>query len=381
MKIFVLPSWYKNDSFPENCIFIYEQVAGLSKLGHQVIVISPQLSLKPIFKGAINHKKDEVSDILYKDYFGVRPSIFPKQNIRGFKKNAFALFKEAIGIYGKPDVIYAHFSIPAGFIATQLGKKYNIPVVVVEHHSSLMKEKWPRYKYNVLKNTIKDVQYFICVSEGLKQSIERKLGKYDNMVVVSNMINPCFQYKNVINNHFIFFSMGSLIPRKGFDFLIQSFAKVFREKDVELRIAGRGKMKETLEELIRSLGMDNQIHLIGQLSREDTLKQYEECNCFVLASQAETFGLVYREALAVGRPIISTRHGGFTEADWHNEYGSLVNYGNYNEMEKALLNIYNNYKEYNLRNISDLCLSTCSEKVVMKTIEDILTKSKHIDVI
>lgn len=374
MKIFVLPSWYKNDKFPENCIFIYEQVEGLSKRGHQVFVISPQLSLNPFCGSSIIHRSDEVSDILYKKYWAMEPSLFPEQNLLSFKNCATKLFEEAIREFGKPDVIYAHFSIPAGYVASRIGKKYNIPVVVEEHHSSLMCRKWPSFKYVMINETISNVQRFICVSDGLKQSIERHLGKKDNMIVISNMINPCFRFYPIKNERFVFLSIGTLIPRKGFAFLIRSFSSVFKGKNVELRIAGKGKQKKMLEKLIADLEIGNQVRLLGQLSREETLKQYKECHCFVLASQAETYGLVYREAMAVGRPIISTRHGGFSQTDWHNEFGKLINYGNKDELESALLSVYNNFEQYDLNKISELCLSSCSEDVVMKAIEEELIK-------
>ena len=372
MKILVLPSWYKSDKYPGNCIFVYEQVEALAGLGHKVVVISPQLNLSPVTKNSVVHQMDEYSDIYYKHYWGVWPSRLPLQNIGGFRRCAIALFKRAIQEHGTPDVIYAHFSTPAGLIATELGKTYNIPVVVEEHLSDLMQSDWPRFRYKVIRETLLNSRFFLCVSDGLKQSIEKKLGHFDNLRVVSNMINPCFQYYPIENSHFVFLSIGGLIPRKGFEFLIRCFAKAFAGSEVELRIAGKGELRVELERLIEELNVQKQVHLLGQLSREETLEQYKECNCFVLASQAETFGLVYREALAIGRPIISTRHGGFSDSDWHDEYGKLVNYGNEDEMVKALTYIYNNFSCYNLESISRMCLSTCSKPVVIREIEKIL---------
>lgn len=369
MKIFVIPSWYKNDTNPGNCIFIYEQVVGLSKRGHQLVVLSPQLVLNPLCDNRIDKQVDGESQILYKKYWGLWPSRFPKQNIRSFKKCIDTLYNEAISLYGEPDVIYAHFSNPAGYNATKLGKEKRIPVVVEEHLSDLMQEQWPPYRRTLMTRTVNDSHRFICVSEGLKNAIEGKIGVFDNMTVISNMINPCFQFYPSSNDHFVYLSIGSLIPRKGFDLLIKAFANVFKGMDVELKIAGEGGLKESLEKLITTLGVEKQVILLGQLSREETLNQYRNCNCFVLTSKAETFGLVYREALAVGRPIISTKHGGFSDKDWHKEYGFLINYGDQVELEKSLTNIYSNFKNYDLQLISKLCLSTCSEETVLSAIE------------
>ena len=378
MKIFILPSWYKSDKHPENCIFIYEQVQGLNRLGHQIIVLSPQLTLFPFCNRGIEMATDDSSSIMYRHYWTLWPAKFPRHNIRGFEKCAFSLFESAIFQHGMPDVIYAHFSSPAGFVASRIGRKYNIPVVVEEHFSGLMKPHLPKYRKMLMKETVENCNSFICVSSGLRKAVEELVGARHNIKVVSNMINPCFQYCPPPNGTFTFLSIGSLIPRKGFEFLIRCFTEVFKGKNVQLKIAGSGPLKTELEALIKTFGMQNQIFLIGQLSREETLAQYKQSHCFVLASKAETFGLVYREAMAVGRPIISTRHGGFSDEDWHNDYGQLVDYGDVKALKDSLLNIYEHYREFDLKEISNLCLSTCSENIVIKQIEKTLKEASSI---
>lgn len=369
MKIFVLPSWYKSKKYPENCIFIYEQIASLSRLGHQIVVLHPEMRLYPCFHQKITKENDNVSIIYCQKYWAGWPSHFPFFNIYNFQKCATSLFETAIQQQGIPDVIYAHFSIPAGLVATRIGNKYNIPVVVEEHYSGIMQGNMSKHSLQLIDETINNCHSFICVSFGLKKAMKQQIGKKTNIKVISNMINPCFRYTPPINGYFTFLSIGGLIPRKGFDFLIRCFSDIFKGTNVQLKIVGSGNQKDKIERLITNNNMQNQIHLLGQLSREETLRQYQECQCFVLTSQAETFGLVYREAMAVGRPIISTRHGGFSSEDWHNEFGELINYGDVEALKGAFLNIYQNYKKYNYKRISELCLSTCDENVVIKQIE------------
>ena len=378
MKIFILPSWYKSDKHPENCIFIYEQVQGLYRLGHQIIVLSPQLTLYPFCNRRIEMATDDSSIIMYRNFWTLWPAKFPRHNIRSFERCAFSLFESAILQHGTPDVIYAHFSSPAGLVASRIGRTYNIPVVVEEHYSGLMQPHLPKYRKMLMKETVENCNSFICVSLGLRKAVEKLVGARRNIKVVSNMINPCFQYCPPRKGTFTFLSIGSLIPRKGFEFLIQCFTEVFKGKNVQLKIAGSGPLKTKLEALIKTFGMQNQVFLIGQLSREETLAQYKQSHCFVLASKAETFGLVYREAMAVGRPIISTRHGGFSDEDWHNNYGQLVDYGDVKALKTSLLYIYEYYREFDLNAISNLCLSTCSENIVIKQIEKTLKEASGI---
>ena len=49
---------------------------------------------------------------------------------------------------------------------------------------------------------------------------------------------------------------------------------------------------------------------MGLQSRKDIAKCLQTSDCFALASQAETFGVVYTEALSAGVPVIATRCGG-----------------------------------------------------------------------
>lgn len=369
MKIYVIPSWYKSKRYPENCIFIYEQVVSLVQLGHQVIVLSPQMILHPCFKQKVTIVNDENSTILYQKYWAGWPSHFPAFNIYNFQKSTEYLFEAAVLQYGFPDVIYAHFSYPAGLVATRVGCKYSIPVVVEEHYSGLMQGTMSKQMQRILSETIDNSHSFICVSSGLKKTIERQIGEKTNIKVISNMINPCFRYFPPVEGCFTFLSIGSLIPRKGFDFLLRCFTDVFKDTDVQLKIVGSGKEEKKIKRFIANNSMQNQIHLLGQLSREETLLQYQNCQCFVLVSQAETFGLVYREAMAVGRPVISTKHGGFSPENWHSEFGQLIDYGDVKALKKSLMQIYKNYKQYNFKRISELCLQMCDENVVIKQIE------------
>ena len=66
---------------------------------------------------------------------------------------------------------------------------------------------------------------------------------------------------------------------------------------------------------------------------------YKKCNCFVLLSEYETFGIVYREAMASGRPVIAVRNGG-VEENWSDAFGILIDKNNYEvilDRKKAII--------------------------------------------
>lgn len=376
MLIFTLPSWYKTKQHPENSIFIYEQMLELKKLGHEIVVLSVQpVGIQSLRKAncAIERVNDHGIITFYTEINVIQPSKFRYLYTFTFRKALKKLIDHAMAVCGKPDVFYAHFSFAAGY--AMVGQKYNIPLVVEEHYSGLM-EKPDRKLRKIVKETVAYADQFICVSEGLRTAVNEIAGENSRMCVISNMINPCFTYHDLPERDvFVFFSLGSLINRKGFDVLIQAFAEEFpEEKNIQLRIGGSGAEYTNLVNLIQRFGMEDRIRLVGQLTREQTLSEYINCNCFALASRAETYGLVYREAMAVGRPIVSTRHGGFSQELPAGD-GLLIDIDDIGQLRWALRRVYESYHDYDLRNISRNCLLECSPGDVSKKIADTLQSS------
>ena len=372
MLVFTLPSWYKSEKNPNSCLFIFEQMKALRMLGAKVVVLTvhtaPIQSLRKPDSRIL--KSEEEGVITYStEMTAVYPSKFRDLYVKGFMKALRRLIDEAIKDFGRPDVFYAHFSFAAGVSAVRLD--YGIPVVVEEHYSLLMEKEADDKLKGYIKETAEKADAFICVSDGLKNMVDFITGNPEKTKVITNMIDPCFKFMPAEKkDRFTFFSLGWLIPRKRFDLLIKAFAEEFKgENDTALRIGGSGQEQESLQNLIKQYGMEERISLIGQLGREATLEEYRKCDCFALVSQAETYGLVYREAMAVGRPVISTRHGGFG-ADWSDESGCLIDVDDIDQLKKAMRHIYENYESYDLKKISEKCLAECSwESVAGKIVE------------
>ncbi|HEV2112010.1 MAG TPA: glycosyltransferase family 4 protein [Gammaproteobacteria bacterium] len=98
--------------------------------------------------------------------------------------------------------------------------------------------------------------------------------------------------------------MGRLDTEKGFDLLIEAFRSVFSEyPDWHLVIFGKGPALEALEAQVAATGLNNRVHLPGQvLAARMYLSQAE---IFVLSSRFEGFPNVLVEAMACGCAVIS----------------------------------------------------------------------------
>lgn len=84
-----------------------------------------------------------------------------------------------------------------------------------------------------------------------------------------------------------------------------------RLPDAELWIAGDGDLRPELEALVRARGLTQCVHFTGYLSEEKKHQLLARCSCLALPSRGEGFGLVYLEAMRVGRPcLVSTLDAG-----------------------------------------------------------------------
>ncbi|HEY1725426.1 MAG TPA: glycosyltransferase [Steroidobacteraceae bacterium] len=106
--------------------------------------------------------------------------------------------------------------------------------------------------------------------------------------------------------------VGRVAHEKNIEFLLHAFVTLRRTRPgALLAIAGEGPARERLQTLVTELGIAADVQFIGYLDRERGLADcYAAANVFVFASRTETQGLVLLEALAQGRPVVSTSHLG-----------------------------------------------------------------------
>lgn len=379
MKIFILPTSYPDEESPQRNIFIYEQAKELAHRNHEIIILHiKKLPSKKVFS---TFKKNEIKKT--DDGFAIRYTIeqktflenkFHKCNGVLFTKKAIRLYDYVENLHGKPDIIYAHFSCWAGYAGAIISKSRKVPVAVMEHYGGLLQPKIPRSIKKCVDFTCNHANVFACVSSNLKKNVEKIYSCKKKIVVIPNMIDRQFKYIPVQEtDNFIFTSIGNLNKGKDFTRLIEAFCLAFERNDkVILRIGGGGPEFKTLHKQIDEAGRTSQILLLGRLNREQTLLEYANCNAFVLASKFETFGMVYREALITGRPIVTTDHGGFAPESWHEEYGYKVPIKDTKALSLAMKNLYVNYKLFDGTKISSLCLEECSPDLIGNRIEQML---------
>jgi rhamnosyl/mannosyltransferase len=130
--------------------------------------------------------------------------------------------------------------------------------------------------------------------------------------------------------------VGRLVYYKGFDVLIEAV----RDLDAVLLLVGEGPERARLEALVRTAGAQERVRLLGELP--DLEAHFAACDVFVLPSThpSEAFGIVQLEAMAHGKPVVSTRLG--TGVEWVNrdgESGLVVRPGDPAALRAALVRL------------------------------------------
>ncbi|MDY6861609.1 MAG: glycosyltransferase, partial [Thermodesulfobacteriota bacterium] len=131
-------------------------------------------------------------------------------------------------------------------------------------------------------------------------------------------------------------AMGRMVKLKGFDILIEIFARLHKNhKDWNLLIIGTGHLEEVLKQQTKQLGIKEYVYFPGKIVNPFSVLVH--CDLFVLSSLYEGFPNALLEAMACGLPVISFDcPSGPSEIIQNEINGLLVPAENKDALEKAL---------------------------------------------
>jgi len=377
MNILIFPSWYPTKEYPLSGIFFKEQARALYEEGVNTYVLflnaySIKNSLKFIKTGRKNVFFNENG---IKTYIINYLNIFPRMKLFFYYYSAgiFKKYLNLIMIENKIqfDLVHIHSALNAGIIYYL--SKIPIKFVITEHSSLFSRNLLSFWDKIFLPKVFSSAASIITVGNGLKQQINKYTGKEISIIynIVSMNAYSCQIDEN--KTKFRFFSLGMHSYVKGFDILISAYSKTKILELTELFIAGLKKQEiYDLQEIINDKQIKN-VKLFGEISREDVAYNMFNCDCFVLPSRFETFGVVFAEAMFFGKPVIASRTGG-PDSFVTPETGILVSVGNVEETAKALEQIYIHQKEYDTNYIAQYAKDNFSSRNITRKIINIYEK-------
>jgi len=255
---------------------------------------------------------------------------------------ALKLFKLKKNNY---DVLHYFFSLPTGLLSLLPYAFRKTPYIVSLRGSDV--PYYDIYNKNVhLFNLIlKPVNRYIwgkakkvvALSNSLKLTALRTAPEQVFEVIPNGVEMDLFKPKSKAsrsNKKLKLITVSRLINRKGIDHIIKALAET-RDKDIKLIIIGTGNYESFLKKLCEKLKLNDVVHFRGYYPREKLPELYNDADVFILPSLAESFGLVFAEAMACGLPIIGAKTGGIVDLV-KKENGILVEPGNIQEIKEAI---------------------------------------------
>jgi glycosyltransferase involved in cell wall biosynthesis len=351
MKILLITSSFpRHDSIAG--VFIPDTIRALNALGAKVHVLTQncdgaQTITKSLWGGC---------DITY---FGWKGGNIPLvELIRQRASGIFLVLQYLINgsVAGRricrnwqPDIIFAEWLIPAGFIARIISVLSGIPYacralgsdVYIAAANPLIR---PLIKRIARKSILLFADGFdLCRKTSLlaggKECFFAATARKLEIKKANSTFRPLPD-----ENRFTFCCIGRLHKVKGQDILIKACALLL-QRGISFRcyLVGAGEEKENLEKLIKSLSLEQNVILTGRLEDADVAGLISKIDCVVIPSRSESIPLVMSEGLSALKPFIVSNVGdmGFLAEKYN--LGYVVQPEDQNELACALMKM-NDFK-------------------------------------
>lgn len=257
------------------------------------------------------------------------------------------------------DIIHVHLPNPLATISVLLSRKVRI---VVTYHSDII-GKPLAFVADFFTKLLLEKALAIIVQSPNYISGSKILRKCKRKIVV---IPSCVDFDNYgltkkvkndvknlrktlgLNGKTILLFVGRLIPYKGVDYLLNAMTTVSKqfEGKVKLLIVGDGKLKSRLIDLASKLHLKKDVKFLGYVNEEKLIAYYHLADIFILPSitRQEAFGLVQVEAMACGKPVISTniKGSGVPWVNLHNKTGLVVPVKDSDSLAEAIITLMKN---------------------------------------
>lgn len=382
MNILVIPAWYPNGIDKLMGIYHKEFCSALAKREnmHVNMLYIDRQRIKAPLKYLMMPKKEVINEDGYKTYMRKMLDIHKISFNMEMEKYARVLekaFKEYLKENPKPDIIHAQVTIPSGYAACKLGKKYNIPVVVTEHATYYERFfKGEDYKYG---RYVLDNSYYTTVSKYMKDEILKINNQCD---VLANLVDTeSFKKERHQVKGLKLVTVVGLRKVKRVDDIMEALKILIKEhnlKDAKLTVVGDGFDEEYYKNRCHELKMDKYVDFVGRKTKEEIADILLENNIYVMSSEIESFGIPAIEAFASGLPVVATKCLG-PEEYVDDKCGKLISIGNPEEMAEAILEVYNNLDSYDikyLRSVSDRYSSKSITDKAIKIYQELLKNDK-----
>lgn len=349
-EVLVLSHLYPRSDDPVYGRFVEHQCLALAKLDSlRVIAPSPWVSrgldmLSPRWRSLATVPRAEVRS----DLRVLRPRFVALPHALLFASSGARLYRgiketvEAEHARRPVDLIHAHVAIPDGVAGVMVARDIGVPVVLTIHGADINTTLYrsPRLGELVVE-TCDAADVTIVVSNRLASELIEAGADGARLRVVANGVDTeeldeARPGGELAGGRWIV-TAGNLTNTKGFDDLIRAMALLSPAyDDVRLALVGDGPERSQLRSIARELHVKDRVVFYGKQPPERLFRLMAAGDAFVLPSWREGFGIVYLEAMALGRPVVGCRGQGISDVIEDGVNGLLVDLRNPDGLAMAL---------------------------------------------
>ena len=255
------------------------------------------------------------------------------------------------------DVIHAHWLLPNGFIAALVCRLCKIPLVITLHGSDIFISNLNPLFKGMAKWTVKQVGMVTSVTPTFLPGLAALGVPPEKRCLISNGVSPeVFPFPtdsellrfrenlSISKDHLVLFGLGRMVLKKGFEYLIVALPRI-REKvpQVTLILGGDGRDLARLKSVAQEKGVSDMIRFTGTINRLEVPIYFYLCDLFVLPAVVDLKGnvdgcpIVILEAMACGKPVVSSNISGIPIVVQHDKTGLLVEEKNPEALATAIL--------------------------------------------
>ena len=242
--------------------------------------------------------------------------------------------------------LHAHMAHVPTTIAMVAAHALGVPFSFTGHAADLFRDR------QLLEPKLTRAAFAACISHWHRRwyrQIDGRLCDYRLPIVRCGVDVDDFRPTPEPDGPLGILAVGRLVPKKGFDVLLEAWAGVVGEwassttaEPPTLTLVGDGPEADALSEQARRLGIEDTVHMVGAESNAKVHARMAGCAAFVLpcrpAGDGDRDGIpvVLMEAMACGKPVISGDLHAIRELVSDNETGCLVPPGYADSLKDAL---------------------------------------------
>ena len=253
-----------------------------------------------------------------------------------------SMFVECLRLASRVDIIHANWSIN-GAIAGVVGKLLRKPVVTTLRGEDVTRAKDSLLYRWLLALCLRSNRKLVAVSKAIADQLMKDYPHFQEKIAFlpNGIDSELLERSRSIEGKetdkpFKIVTVGSLIPRKGIDVIINAFLYLADRQNFHLTIIGAGQELESLEALVEHNMLSEQVEFIGSVSPEKVAEYLSVADAFILASYSEGRPNVILESFGVGLPVIASDIDGVRELVEEGKTGFRFEPGNSRELAKQI---------------------------------------------